>query len=186
VFLRHRRREGHVVPGGVAAEHPLVERELRGEGPLGDREGGDRDGDDQGGVLNPRRRHFAPSLGRFPVAEQRRQQADPDAEEDDPAEPQQAQGAEDLERDDEHGDTEGGVAEPRQSAREFGHDPASQPVAAEAVRRDDPDHGEAADYVGAEVRCHGRVMLFAAAPATPAQGVAAGMLQATPVPFRPQ
>ena len=46
------------------------------------------------------------------------------------------------------------LAEPRQGAAEFGHDPAPQPVAAEADRRDDADHGEAADYVGAERRCH--------------------------------
>jgi hypothetical protein len=43
--LREPSRERHVVPGGVAAEHPLVEAELRGKGPLGDRERGDRDCD---------------------------------------------------------------------------------------------------------------------------------------------
>ena len=61
-------------------------------------------------------------------------------------------------------------------------------VAAETIRGDDPDYGEAADYVGAKTRCHGRGMLVsAAAGARPAAYLAAaGMLHATPVPFRPQ
>src|SRR5262249_23653268 len=37
-------------------------------------------------------------------------------------------------------------------------------------RGDDPDHGEAAGYVGAEGGCHGRVMLFTA----PVGGTSAG------------
>ena len=40
-------RRRHVVPGGVAAEHALVEAELGREGPLGDYPGCDADGDQQ-------------------------------------------------------------------------------------------------------------------------------------------
>ena len=54
------------------------------------------------------------------------------------------------------------VGEPRQGAGEFRHDPAPQPVAAEAERGDDADHGEAAADVGAEGGGHRRGMLFAA------------------------
>ena len=72
VFLGDERREGHVVPGGVAAEHAEVEARLGREGPLGDGQGGDAEGDQQGDVLHPRRRHFAPRRRRLSSARARR------------------------------------------------------------------------------------------------------------------
>ena len=184
VVLGDPRRQRHVVPGGVAAEHPLVEAELGGEGPLGDREGGDRERDPQRGRLHLGGGDRLSVARRLAPAEQRRQQADRDADDDDPAEPQDAERAEQLQRDDQQRDGDRHVGEAGERAGELGDDPAPQPVAAEADGGEDADHGEAADDVGAERGSHRRGMLVARRDAGYCEG--AGMRQETPVPARPQ
>ena len=101
-------------------------------------------------------------------------------------EPQDAERAEQLQREDQQRDRDRRVGEPGQRAGEFGHDPAPQPVAAEADGGDDADHGEAAADVGAEGGGHGRGMLFAAPGRGPRSRPRRGMRQETPVPARPQ
>ena len=162
-FLGDPRREGHVVPGGVAAEHALVEAELGGEGPLGDGEGGDADREQQEDRLHLRGFDFAAVLRRFAPADPGGEQADADADEDRPADREDAERAEQLEREDEQGDGDRHVGEPRQRPGELGHDPAPQPVAAEADGGEDADQREAAAYIGAEGGGHRRGMVFAAA-----------------------
>ena len=93
---------------------------------------------------------------------------------------------EQLQREDQQGDGDRDVGEAGERAGEFGHDPAPQPVAAEAERRDDADHGEAAADVGAEGGGHRRGMLFAAPVGTELGGRARGCGRRRPVPARPQ
>ena len=88
-------------------------------------------------------------------------------------------------REDEQGDRDRRVGEPRQGARELRHDPAPQPVAAEADGRDDADHGQTAAYVGAEGGGHRRGMVLAGRGCAAARR-APGIRQETPVPARPQ
>ena len=104
-----------------------------GEGPLGDGEGGDAERDQERDLLHLRGGDFAPRpRGALRQPSQRRQQADADADDDDPAGAQDAQRAEQLQREDQQRGRDRGVGEPRQGAGEFRHDPAPQPVAAEA------------------------------------------------------
>ena len=100
--------------------------------------------------------------GRHPPAEQRGAEADRDAADDRPAEGEDAQRAQQLQREDQQRGGDRRVGEAGQRAGELGHDPAPQPVAAEAERRDDADRRQAAAEVGAEGGGHGRGMLFAA------------------------
>ena len=164
VFLGHPRRERHVVPGGVAAEHPLVEVELGREGPLGHREGGDPEGEPEARPSGPPGR----STSRRPAGAIRQPSSAasrPTAMLKKTIQPSRRMLSVpriSSERTSKR-DRERRVGEAGQGPREFGDDPAPQPVAAEAESGDDADHGEAAGYVGAEGGCHRRGMLVARA-----------------------
>ena len=147
---------GHVVPGGVATEHALVQVELRREAPLGDDPGGDADRYQECPAGNGRRGDFLYITTGEAVPDTGCGEGDEYAAGDDPAEREDRESAEQLERKKQERDRDRDLGEPREGTREFGHDPAPEPVSAQPQGQGDTQNGGGSDYVAGEGRGHAR------------------------------